>query len=107
MSLAWLFLFAVTIESGWEILENSKAIIERYRTATVSLDYFGDSITNSFGDIVSCAIGFIIARRLALPLSVILFALVEIILILTIRDSLLINIIMLAHPIEAIKTCPE
>lgn len=103
LPLAWLLFFAVSVESGWEILENSKAIIERYRTATFSLDYFGDSIANSFGDILSCALGFFTAYRLAFWRSLFLFALVEIVLILTIHDSLLINIIMLIHPIEAIK----
>lgn len=104
LSLAWLLFFAVSVESGWEILENSNTIIERYRTATISLDYFGDSIANSFGDIVSCAIGFFVARKLAFWRSLLLFAFIEIILIFTIRDSLLINIIMLIHPVEAIKT---
>lgn len=104
LSLAWLLFITVFAESGWEILENSKAVIERYRTATFSLDYFGDSIVNSFGDILSCTAGFLVAHKLAFWRSLFLFALVEIILIFTIRDSLLINIIMLIHPIEAIKT---
>jgi len=103
LSLAWLLFITVFAESGWEILENSKAVIERYRTATFSLDYFGDSIVNSFGDILSCTAGFLVAHKLAFWRSLFLFALVEIILIFTIRDSLLINIIMLIHPIEAIK----
>lgn len=103
LSLAWLVFFAVFAESGWEILENSNAVIERYRTATISLDYFGDSIANSFGDILSCALGFFIAHKLVFWRSLFLFALVEIVLIFTIRDSLLINVIMLIHPIEWIK----
>lgn len=104
LPLAWLLFFAVSVESGWEILENSKAIIERYRTATFSLDYFGDSIANSFGDILSCAVGFLVAHKLAFWRSLFLFVLIEIVLIFTIHDSLLINIVMLIHPIEAIKT---
>jgi peptidoglycan hydrolase-like protein with peptidoglycan-binding domain len=103
LPLAWLLFFAVLVEAGWEVLENSKSIIERYRATTFSLDYFGDSIANSFGDILSCAAGFLIAHKLDFWHSLFLFALVEIILILTIHDSLLINIIMLVHPIEAIK----
>jgi hypothetical protein len=103
LSLAWLLFIAVFIESAWEILENSKAVIERYRTATFSLDYFGDSVTNSLGDILSCAAGFLVAHKLAFWRSLFLFALVETVLIFTIRDSLLINIIMLIRPIESIK----
>lgn len=104
LPLSWILFFAVSVEAGWEVLENSKAVIERYRTATFSLDYFGDSIVNSVGDILSCTAGFFIAHKLLLRRSLLLFALIEIVLILTIRDSLLINIIMLIHPIEAIKT---
>ena len=104
ISLKWLLFFAVFIESAWEILENTNSIIERYRTATLALDYYGDSILNSCGDILSCAFGFIIARKLGFLYSLALFVLIEIILILWIHDSLLINIIQLIHPFDAIKT---
>ncbi len=100
----WLLLIAILVESAWEILENTDSVIERYRTATLALDYFGDSILNSFGDIVSCTAGFIIARKLGFRRSFVLFILIEIVLILWIHDSLLINIIQLIHPFDAIKT---
>ncbi len=104
ISLKWLFFTAITVESAWEILENTNLIVEKYRTATLALNYFGDSVLNSFGDILSCAFGFIIARKLGFIYSLALFVLIEIILIVWIHDSLLINIIMLIHPVEAIKT---
>ncbi len=104
ISKAWLLFIAVFAESAWEILENSPFIIERYRENTASLDYIGDSIANSIGDIAACALGFIIAYELKFWRSLALFFLIELVLILTIHDSLLINIIMLIHPIEAIKT---
>jgi hypothetical protein len=103
ISFAWLLFIAVFAESTWEVLENSQTIIERYREQTASLDYFGDSIANSFGDVIACVTGFIIAYRLKFWLSLAMFLALEIILVLTIRDSLLINIIMLIYPIEAIK----
>ena len=104
ISLAWLLFIAVLAESTWEILENSNAVIEHYRATTISLQYFGDSVANSFGDILCCIAGFFIAHKLAFWRSLALFVLTEIVLIFWIHDSLLINIIMLIYPIEAIKT---
>ena len=103
MPLAWRLLMAVMIESSWEIAENSTYIIQRYREATISLDYFGDSIINSISDILCCSTGFVIAYKLRFWRSLLLFIVTEIILIFTIHDSLIINIIMLIFPIEAIK----
>lgn len=97
------FLATVIIEAAWEILENSPLIINRYREATISLDYFGDSIANSLFDILSCAMGFVLASRLALWQSV-AFALVnEVALLIAIRDCLTLNVLMLIWPIDAVK----
>ena len=97
------FLTAVSLEAGWEILENSPMIIERYRAATISKDYFGDSIMNSAGDLIACIVGYLLARRLGFRNSIVFFLLTELILLLTIRDSLLLNVLMLVWPVEAIK----
>lgn len=102
-SLAWRFALAILIESSWEVAENTNYVINRYREATISLDYFGDSIINSWADIVCCGLGFVIAYRLRFWRSLILFVATEIILILWIRDSLIINIIMLIYPLDTIK----
>lgn len=91
------------VECAWEVLENTNQIIEHYRTATLALDYYGDSITNSIGDVFCCGVGFWIACKLKFWRSLVLFLLIEIVLLVTIRDSLIVNIIMLIHPIEAIK----
>ncbi|MBX3281790.1 MAG: DUF2585 family protein [Acidobacteria bacterium] len=99
----WRFVIAVAIEACWEIAENSTFVIERYRAATISLDYFGDSILNSLSDITFCATGFVVASKLRFWRSLILFATTETILVLTIHDSLLINILMLLYPIDAVK----
>lgn len=99
----WRFVMAIVIEAIWEVAENSSYIIERYRTVTLSLDYFGDSIINSLADIVCCAIGFGLAKRLGFLRSLVMFVATEVILIFWIRDSLVINIIMLIYPIDALK----
>ena len=100
----WRLWIAVGIESMWEVAENSAFIINRYREATASLGYTGDTIVNSMGDIFICAVGFGIALRLGFRRSLILFVLTELVLIFWIRDSLLLSILMLVYPIEAIKT---
>lgn len=99
----WRFVMAIVIEAIWEVAENSSYIIERYRTVTLSLDYFGDSIINSLADIVCCATGFGLAKRLGFLRSLVMFVATEVILIFWIRDSLVINIIMLIYPIDALK----
>ena len=54
-------------------------------------------------DIVCCAVGYLIARSLGWRWSLVLIAAVELFLLVTIRDCLTLNVIMLVKPIEAIK----
>ncbi|HXM36879.1 MAG TPA: DUF2585 family protein [Pyrinomonadaceae bacterium] len=100
---AWQLWLAVTVASLWELFENSTFVIQRYREATAALGYQGDTVVNSMGDILCCAAGFMIARRLGLRRSVLAFVGTEIVLLLGIRDSLLLEILMLVHPVGAIK----
>lgn len=102
--LVWRLWMAIGIEALWEILENSQFIIQRYRTATIGLGYEGDSIANSLGDILCCAIGFIVARHLGLRRSAVFFVATELVLLVWIRDNLTLNILMLIWPIDAIKS---
>lgn len=99
----WLLPGAVAIEVAWEIFENSPFVIERYRAATAALGYSGDSIPNSLGDIVCCWLGFVVARRVGWRAAVAIFAATEVVLLVWIRDSLLLNVLMLLYPVEAIK----
>jgi hypothetical protein len=101
--LIWRLLLAVSVESSWEIAENSSYVIQRYREETISLNYFGDSIINSISDIACCGLGFVLASKIRFWKSLMLFIATEVVLIFWIHDSLLINILMLIWPIEAIR----
>jgi hypothetical protein len=103
LSVAWRLWVAVTIEALWELFENTNFIIQRYREATAALGYSGDTVINSLGDIFICGFGFLLAWRLGWRRSIVVFAAVELVLLIWIRDSLLLEIIMLTHPIDSIK----
>ena len=97
------FMLALGLEAGWEILENSPLIINRYRETTIALGYVGDSILNSLSDIVMMAIGFLFARRARPSITVAAILLMEAGCALWVRDNLTLNVIMLIHPFDAIK----
>jgi len=103
LSQIWQLWLAVSIEALWEVLENSEFVIRRYREETAALGYHGDTIVNSLGDILVCGLGFVLARRLGLRRTLVLFVVTEVVLAIWIRDNLTLNILMLIYPIEGVK----
>ena len=95
---------ATAIEAGWEIFENTDFVINRYRAVTISLDYYGDSVLNSVSDIVAMVVGFVAASRLRTWMVIALTVAFELFVAWSIRDNLLLNILMLVYPLESVRS---
>jgi hypothetical protein len=96
-------LVALLVEAAWEVVENTDAVIRHYREATISLDYFGDSVVNSQMDLLAMLLGFWLASRLPVWATVALAVGMEVFVGWMIRDNLTLNVLMLLWPLDAVK----
>ncbi|MGL4239051.1 DUF2585 domain-containing protein [Tabrizicola sp.] len=103
LSLGWRLAIATLVECAWEIAENSDAVIERYRSVTISLDYYGDSVLNTVADVLAMVLGFWLASKLPVWATVAIILVFEAVTIWLIRDGLALNILMLTYPVEAVS----
>ena len=102
LSFGWRLAIATLVECAWEIVENSDAVIERYRSVTISLDYFGDSVLNTVCDVLAMVLGFWLASKLPVWATVALIILFEGVTMWIIRDGLALNVLMLVWPLDSV-----
>lgn len=102
LSFGWRLAIATLVECAWELVENSNMIIERYRSVTISLDYYGDSVLNTVCDVLAMVLGFWLAARMPVWLTVVLGVAMEAFTMWMIRDGLALNILMLVWPVDAV-----
>ena len=100
--IAWRLILAVAIEAGWEVFENTSFVIERYRQSALARGYVGDSVVNSVFDTFATVIGFLLTHALPRWGAIVLVLALELSLLVGIRDSLVLNIVQLIYPIEAV-----
>lgn len=99
----WRACLAVALEVGWEMLENSDLVIDRFRDGTAAVGYRGDTVANSVGDVLCCVVGIMLARRIGVWWSVAIVVAIEGALLFWIRDNLVLDALMFVWPSEAIK----
>lgn len=102
LSFGWRLAIATLVECAWEIVENSDAVIERYRSVTISLDYYGDSVLNTVCDVLAMVLGFWLASKLPVWVTVALIILFEGATMWIIRDGLALNVLMLVYPVDSV-----
>jgi hypothetical protein len=99
----WRFLVALSIETAWELTENTPFVIDRYRATTAALGYTGDSVINSISDILMMCLGFLMARKLPVWASIALLIVLEVVPLFVIRDNLTLNVWTLLAPNAAVQ----
>ena len=99
----WRFIAALLIEAGWEVAENTPAVIDRYRATTAALGYTGDSVINSVSDILMMVLGFLAARKLPLRAALFLLVALEVTPLFAIRDNFTLNVWALIAPNQALQ----
>jgi hypothetical protein len=98
LPLAARLLIAMGIEIGWEITENTPAVIQHYRKQALAAGYVGDSILNSISDTVMMSAGFVFASRVRARIVIALAIGLEVFTACAIRDNLTLNVLNLVAP---------
>jgi len=102
LSFGMRLVLAVAVEASWEVVENTDFVINHYREMTISLDYYGDSVINSVSDILFMGLGFFLAARMPVWLTVLIAVALELFIGAMIRDNLTLNVLMFVWPLDSV-----
>lgn len=98
------FAIAVVTGVGWEIVEHTDWVLDRFRGTTIYQGYVGDSVLNAVADYLWMLGGFFLAAALRTRAVVALLVGLELLAAVVARDSLVLTTISVVHPVEAIET---
>ena len=94
---------AVTVGVGWEIVEHTSWVLDRFRATTIYQGYLGDTVLNAVCDYLFMMGGFFAASVLRTGWSVLLMLALEGISAFVARDSLILTTLRVVHPVPAIS----
>lgn len=103
MPVAQRFAIALGIEVGWEVMENTPWVIDHYREQALAAGYMGDSIINSVSDTLAMILGFVLAWRLPVWVTLAVAAAIEVGVGYAIHDGFILNVLNFIHPFDFIR----
>ena len=87
---------------GWEIIEHTDFVLDRFRGQTIYQGYMGDTVLNAVSDYIFMLAGFFAAMALPIRWGIAVMLGLEILSAAVARDSLILTTIRVVHPIQAI-----
>ncbi len=102
--ISWPVLYAVAIltGTGWEIVEHTDWVLNRFREATLYQGYLGDTVLNAVCDYGFMLSGFALASAVTWRWVLVLVLVLELTASFMARDSLTLTTISVVYPIEAL-----
>ena len=87
---------------GWEIVEHTDFVLDRFRGQTIYQGYMGDTVLNAVSDYIFMLAGFFAAQAMPIPWGLALMVGLELLSAAVARDSLLLKTLRVVHPVQAI-----
>ena len=92
----------LVIGVGWEIIEHTDFVLDRFRGQTIYQGYMGDTVLNAVSDYIFMLAGFFAAMAMPARWGLFLMFALEILSATVARDSLLLTTLRVVHPVQVI-----